>query len=38
MLGVPPRALWTQEVFQRVHLDVLRAAYPDASYELVGPS
>jgi len=38
MLAVPTRALWTQEVFQRVHLDVLRAAYPDAGYELVGPS
>jgi len=37
MLGVPTRALYTQEVFQRVHLDVLRAAYPDADYELVGP-
>jgi hypothetical protein len=37
MLGVPTRALYTQEAFQRVHLDVLRAAYPDAAYELVGP-
>jgi len=37
MLGVPTRALYTQEAFQRVHLDVLRAAYPDADYELVGP-
>ena len=38
MLGVPTRALWTQEAFQRVHLEVLRAAYPAADYELVGPS
>ncbi|HZT46159.1 MAG TPA: hypothetical protein VFA24_08275 [Gaiellaceae bacterium] len=37
MLGVPTRALYTQDGFQRVHLDVLRAAYPDAEYELVGP-
>jgi len=37
MLGVPTRALYTQEAFQRVHLDVLRAAYPDARYELVTP-
>jgi hypothetical protein len=37
MVGVPTRALYTQEAFQRVHLDVLRAAYPDADYELVGP-
>jgi hypothetical protein len=37
MLGVPTRALYTQQAFQRVHLDVLRAAYPDADYELVGP-
>ena len=37
MLGVPTRALYTQGAFQRVHLDVLRAAYPDAAYELVGP-
>jgi hypothetical protein len=35
MLGVPARALYTQEAFQRVHLDVLHAAYPDARYELV---
>ena len=35
MLGVPTRALYTQEAFQRVHLDVLQAAYPDAPYELV---
>jgi hypothetical protein len=37
MLGLPTRALYTQQAFQRVHLDVLRAAYPDAEYELVGP-
>jgi hypothetical protein len=37
MLGVPTRALYTQEAFQRVHLDVLRVAFPDADYELVGP-
>jgi hypothetical protein len=37
MLGIPTRALYTQEAFQRVHLDVLRAAYPDAAYELVRP-
>ena len=37
MLGVPTRALYTQEAFQRVHLDVLQAAYPDARYELVTP-
>ena len=37
MLGVPTRALYTQAAFQRVHLDVLHAAYPDARYELVGP-
>jgi hypothetical protein len=38
LLGVPTRALYTQETFQRVHLDVLRAAFPDARYELVGPA
>jgi hypothetical protein len=38
MLGVPTRALWTQAAFQRVHLDVLHAAYPGTSYELVGQS
>jgi hypothetical protein len=37
MLGVPTRALYTREAFQQVHLDVLRAAYPQAGYELVGP-
>jgi hypothetical protein len=37
LLGVPTRALYTQEGFQRVHLDVLRVAFPDAGYELVGP-
>jgi hypothetical protein len=37
MLGVPTRALYTQEAFQRVHLDVLRVTFPDAEYELVGP-
>jgi hypothetical protein len=37
MLGVPTRALYTREVFQRVHLEVLHAAHPDAEYELVGP-
>jgi hypothetical protein len=37
MLGVPTRALYTREAFQRVHLDVLHAAYPDARYELVTP-
>jgi hypothetical protein len=37
MLGVPTRALYTQEAFQRVHLDVLHAAYPKAAYELVTP-
>lgn len=37
MLGVPTRALYTQDAFQRVHLDVLRAAYPAAAYELVTP-
>src|SRR5205814_922731 len=37
MLGVPTRVLYTQEAFQRVHLDVLHAAYPDAEYELAGP-
>jgi hypothetical protein len=37
MLGVPTRALYTQDAFQRVHLDVLHAAYPEAAYELVGP-
>ena len=37
MLGVPTRALYTQEAFQRVHLDVLRAAYPAAAYALVTP-
>ena len=35
MLGIRTRALHTQEAFQRVHLDVLHAAYPDAGYELV---
>jgi hypothetical protein len=34
MLGVPTRALCTREAFQRIHLDVLYAAYPDAEYEL----
>ena len=37
MLGVPTLSLYTQEVFQWVHLHVLRAAYPDADYELIGP-
>jgi hypothetical protein len=37
MVGVPTRALCTRDAFQRVHLDVLHAAYPDAEYELVGP-
>jgi hypothetical protein len=37
LLGVPTRALYTQEAFQRVHLDVLRVAFPDTEYELVGP-
>ncbi len=37
MLGVSTRALYTQEAFQRVHLDVLHAAYPDARYGLVTP-
>ena len=37
MLGVPTLALHTREAFSRVHLDVLRAAYPDADYTLVGP-
>ena len=36
MLRVPTRALHTQEAFQRVHLDVLRVAFPGADYELVG--
>lgn len=37
MLGVPTRALYTREAFQRVHLDVLHAAFPESVYELVGP-
>jgi hypothetical protein len=37
MLGVPTQALCTRDAFQRVHLEVLHAAYPDAEYELVGP-
>jgi hypothetical protein len=36
MLGVPTLAVHTREAFSRVHLDVLRAAYPDADYTLVG--
>jgi hypothetical protein len=36
MLGVPTLAVHTREAFSRVHLDVLRAAYPDADYTLAG--
>lgn len=36
MLGVPTLALYTQEVFSRVHLAVLRAAFPDADYTAAG--
>jgi hypothetical protein len=32
------RALWTQDVFQRVHLDVLPRRLSGRGYELVGPS
>jgi hypothetical protein len=34
MLGVPTLALYTREVFSPVHLDVLRAAFPEADYTL----
>jgi hypothetical protein len=37
MLGVPTLALQTQEAFSPVHLGVLRAAYPEADYTLIGP-
>jgi hypothetical protein len=37
MLGVPTLALHTREAFLPVHLHVLRAAFPQADYELVGP-
>lgn len=36
LLGVPTLALYTREVFSRVHLDVLRAAFPGADYTLAG--
>ena len=36
MLGVPTLAVHTREAFSRVHLDVLRAAYPEADYTLAG--
>ena len=36
MLGVPTLAVHTREAFQPVHLHVMRAAYPDADYTLVG--
>jgi len=34
MLGVPTLAVHTREAFSRVHLDVLRAAFPEADYTL----
>jgi hypothetical protein len=37
MLGVPTLALHTQDAFSPVHLDVLRAAFPEADYNLIGP-
>lgn len=36
MLGVPTLALQTQEPYSPVHLAVLRAAYPEADYTLIG--
>jgi hypothetical protein len=36
MLGVPTLAVHTREAFSRVHLDVLRAAFPEADYTLAG--
>ena len=36
MLGVPTLALQTHEPFSTVHLAVLRAAFPDADYGVVG--
>jgi hypothetical protein len=37
MLGVPTLAAHTRKAFSPVHLHVMRAAYPDADYTLVGP-
>jgi hypothetical protein len=37
MLGVPTVALKTQEPYSQVHLDVFRAAFPDARYTLLRP-
>jgi hypothetical protein len=36
MLGVPTLAIHTRDAFSPVHLAVLRAAFPDAEYELAG--
>ena len=36
MLGVPTLAIHTRAVFSPVHLGVLRAAFPDADYEVIG--
>ena len=37
MLGVPTLALQVQEPYSPVHLAVLRAAFPDADYAVIGP-
>jgi hypothetical protein len=34
LLGVPTVAVQTQPAFSPVHLDVLRAAFPDAAYSI----
>jgi hypothetical protein len=36
MLGVPTLAVHTREAFSRVHLEVLRSAFPEADYTLGG--
>ena len=36
LLGVPTLALQTQEPFNAVHLGVLRAAFPEADYDVAG--
>ena len=36
MLGVPTLAIYTQDTFSPVHLDVLRAAFPAEDYTVVG--
>jgi hypothetical protein len=37
MLGVPTLALQVEKPYSAVHLAVLRAAFPDADYAVVGP-